>query len=123
MNVAVIKPEYDLFSQPPLKEAVRERDRSMRQVQVNAGAEFSRAARAFVLQYLALHSEASGEDITDACKAAGIVPPNDDRAFGPVFMRLIRDQLIAKTGECIRRKGHASAGGKLYALTKQSSTT
>lgn len=74
---------------------------------------FSARAQAFVLDYLARHGTASGEDITDACKAAGIVPA-DDRAFGAVYSTLSRRGLIVFAGFCARRKGHCTAGGRLW---------
>lgn len=75
---------------------------------------FSARAQAFVLDYLATHGTASGEDITDACKAAGITPP-EDRAFGAVYSTLSRRGLIVFAGFCARRKGHGTAGGRLWA--------
>lgn len=112
----MVKP--DLFNQPSMQAAVQERDIAMRRVQVSAGAEFSRRARAFILESLR-HGPRSGEDLTDLCKAAGIVPANGDRAFGPVYSKLLRDQLIVKAGACPRRKGHASEGGKIYQLKEE----
>jgi hypothetical protein len=76
---------------------------------------FSERAKAFVIQYLTERGTASGEDITDACKAAGIVPA-DDRAFGPVYSTLRRRSAIAFAGFCARRKGHGTAGGCLWRL-------
>ena len=76
---------------------------------------FSERARAFVLQYLRLHGASSGEDITDACKAAGIAP-EEDRAFGPIYSSLSRSGQIECTGFCERRKGHGTAGGRIWRL-------
>lgn len=109
---------YDLFHQPPMEVAIKQRDTVLVQVQVSAGAEFSRKAQEFVLKHLANNGATAGEDITDVCKQAGIVPPKDDRAFGPVFMGLLRNGFIRKVGTCKRRKGHATSGGSIYALNK-----
>lgn len=55
-----------------------------------------------------------GETLTDIAKLRGFVPA-DDRAFGSVFKRLLRDgaQVV---GTCPRVKGHGSSGGKIYGL-------
>lgn len=76
---------------------------------------FSERAQKFVLRYLREHQKSSGELITDACKLAGIVPV-EDRAFGPVYSRLLKLNLIHVIGLVPRRKGHGSLGAKLYAL-------
>jgi len=109
---------YDLFHQPPMEVAIKQRDTALIQVQTSAGAEFSRAAMDFVVSHLRANGATPGEDITDACKAAGIVPPKDDRAFGPVFMSLSKRGIITKVGACKRRKGHATSGGSIYELSK-----
>lgn len=72
-------------------------------------------ARDFVLDQLRQHGPSSGEDLTDAAKAAGITPP-DDRAFGAVFSFLSRKRAIEPAGFCERRKGHGTAGGRIWAL-------
>lgn len=73
---------------------------------------FTADAAAFMWAHLAL-GPASGEDLTDAAKAAGLIPP-DDRAFGAVFQMLLR-RGVRVVGQCPRRKGHGSAGGRIYA--------
>lgn len=110
--------QYDLFAQPPMEVAVKKRDAVLVTVQVKAGTEFSRRATAFILRYLSEQEgrRAPGEDITDACKAEGIKPLKDDRAFGPVYMALAKKGRIAKVGSVKRRKGHATAGGNVWKL-------
>lgn len=76
---------------------------------------FRERAAAFVLGYLAQHGISSGELVTDAAKLAGIKPP-DDRAFGPVYASLSRKGRIVSAGFCARRKGHGTAGGRLWRL-------
>ena len=76
---------------------------------------FTSAACAHILAYLAAHGKSSGELLTDSCKLAGI-KSSDDRHFGAVFQRLIRDGAIRWAGPCKRIKGHASRGGSLYEL-------
>jgi len=58
----------------------------------------------------------SGEDLTDAARRAGYCPP-DDRAFGAVFRAIINGGAIV-VGTCPRRKGHGSAGGKVYGVAR-----
>lgn len=76
---------------------------------------FRERAAAFVLGYLQQHGTSSGELITDAAKLAGIKPA-DDRAFGPVYATLARAGKIVAAGFCARRKGHGTAGGRLWRL-------
>ena len=80
-----------------------------------ANAGFREAAAAFICGYLAQHGVSSGELITDACKLSGIRAP-DDRAMGPVYAALARAKKIEPAGFCARRKGHGSAGGRLWRL-------
>ena len=94
------------------------RDEAMSAVAANAEDAtpgFTDRACDFVLAYLAQHGPAPGEQITDECKRAGIVP-HDDRAFGGVYMRLAKAGLIRKTGHTIRTKGHGCAGANIWAL-------
>jgi len=113
--------EPDLFSQPPMEVAIRQRDTAMLVVQVNAGEEFSRKAREHIVAYLKANGSASGEDLTDSCKAADIVPHND-KAFGPVYMSLSRAGVIEKdmsTPPGPRRKGHCSGVAWRWKLKSQ----
>lgn len=78
---------------------------------------FSDLACEFIEQYLrARQYPVSSEIITNACKAAGIVP-KDDRAFGGVYLRLSRKGVIQFAGHCERFKGHGTSGGRLWELT------
>jgi len=101
---------------PSLSEAQAERDRILPLIEEKAGEEFRDEAEGFVLRYLAAHGATAGETLTAACKQAGIVP-HDDRAFGPVYMRLARRGWIVKVGIVKRRRGHGTAGGQIWTLT------
>lgn len=103
--------DMDLFTQPTIEEARKMRDEAL----ARASAEFVRKAKDFVIKFLQ-NGPASGEDITDACKAAGIRPRND-KAFGAVYMSLSRSGTIVKAGHAQRRKGHASDGGNIWKLS------
>lgn len=81
----------------------------------NACPDFAARAAKHILAYLEENGESSGEDITDSCKKAGIVP-HDDRAFGAVYASLSRHKLIKPAGFCLRRKGHGTAGGRIWGL-------
>ncbi len=95
------------------------RDAAMAQVERNAGEEFRDKARAFVVEYLREHGSSSGEDITAACKAAGIVA-HDDRAMGPVYAYLAhpKRRTIEWCGSVRRARGHGATGGNLWQLTQ-----
>ncbi len=77
---------------------------------------FGMRARAAIVKHLAEHGPSSGEDLTDACRAIGLTP-KDDRAFGSAFGCLSRGKVIAVVGNCGRRKGHGTSGGRIWALS------
>ena len=54
-----------------------------------------------------------GEDLVNSAKFSGIRPA-EDRAFGPVFQKAIREGLIEPVGFAPRTKGHGTAGGRVY---------
>lgn len=73
------------------------------------------------LEFIAAHARQSkaedrftGEQLTNMMKLSGI-RPGDDRAFGPVFAKAIKQGLIAAVGFAPRVKGHGTAGGRVYA--------
>ena len=80
----------------------------------NAAPDFTRRACAYALTLIATRGPMSGEDIVDACRAAGYCPP-DDRAFGAVFKLALREGARV-VGLASRRKGHGSSGGKVYGV-------
>lgn len=94
-----------------------ERDAAMAQVAENAGPDFAKQFRAFVLEYLKTYTPSTGEELTTAAKAKGIVAHND-KATGPVIAALSREKLIMFCGIERRKKGHGSHGANLWALTR-----
>lgn len=107
-----------MSEQLTLADALKARDEAMQRVEENAeviSPDFSENAQRFILEYLLQHGESSGETLTNACLKAGI-KPHDDRAFGPVYMKLSRAGRIEKAGMCVRKKGHGTAGGNIWKL-------
>ena len=78
---------------------------------------FIDVACAHILAYLQAHGTSSGELLTDSCKLAGIRPV-EDRHFGVVFQRLMRNKQIRVVGFAARAKGHGSSGGKVWGVSK-----
>lgn len=76
--------------------------------------DFSRRAAAYMAAYLTAHGPTSGEDLTDAARAAGF-DAGDGRAFGRAF-QLLRDQHNAPIlrSDLPRKRGHGTSGGRLY---------
>jgi len=75
------------------------------------------AARAAVVELLADGQARSGEQLVDYCIRIGLVP-HDARAFGSVIARLSKAGAIEAVGYTERRKGHGTAGGRLWRATK-----
>ena len=84
---------------------------------------FSARAYTFIVAYVREQSarldSVPGEQVTMAARAAGITP-KDDRAFGAIYAKAIRQGDIRQgdirvVGACARVRGHGTAGGRLYA--------
>jgi hypothetical protein len=101
-----------------LEEAIALRDAMMDQSDRAAGEWFKENAQAFIIAYLRDHGPTPGEDLTDKCLQAGIIPGCDLRAFGGVYLSLSKRRIIHKTGTCLRRKGHATSGGNVWGLVE-----
>jgi len=102
------------FNFEPWSKAARGRDEGMDRVEKNSGQKFQDAAYEFLPAYLKrIGQPLSSEDLTDACKNAGIKPHND-KAFGPVILRLMRNKKIVRVGYGRRRKAHLSYGCAIY---------
>lgn len=96
-----------------LMTAKTEGRRAMEAVAENSGADFQHKAYEFCKRFFQERDKASSEDATDACIESGIRPA-DLRAFGNVYRRLERDGVIRFAGQCARRRGHGTSGGRLY---------
>ncbi|HEY9028798.1 MAG TPA: hypothetical protein VIP05_31200 [Burkholderiaceae bacterium] len=75
------------------------------------------AACAWVIAHLDRHGPTSGEDLVDGMKLAKI-QGHDDRCFGPVFQKLLREKRIERYGWTERRKGHGTAGGNIWRIVR-----
>lgn len=81
-----------------------------------AGPRFSERVADYFLAVLATRGPQTGEDLTDAARAAGFMPETD-RAFGAAFKRILRHGAEIDPNAVVhRRKGHGSTGGKLYRM-------
>lgn len=77
---------------------------------------FSVRVLAFIANFARMQMHGStflGEDLVNMMKANDIVPP-DDRAFGSLFAKAIRDGFITPVGSVARVKGHGAPGGQVY---------
>lgn len=86
-----------------------------------ADSAFADRAKAFILEHLKNFGPTSGEDLTQACKDAGIVPANDDRAFGGIFFSLSHpknSRIRCLRSDLPRRFGHGTSGGRLWGLVQ-----
>ena len=104
----------------PMELARRQRDRVVADLEKRAGDAFRLAAATFIESYLVQHGPTAGEVLVNECKDTGIKPPNgmDDRAFGPVFLRLSMRKVIRVCGSVPRLKGHATGGGNVWERVK-----
>ena len=75
------------------------------------------AARAAVLKLLGDGQSRTGEEIVDHCQGLGLVP-HDARAFGAVIGTLARRGKIEAVGFAARRKGHGTAGARVWRVKK-----
>ena len=100
----------------PMELARRERDRIASDLEKRAGDTFRAKAAAFIERYLDQHGPTAGEVLVNECKDAGLRPPlqMDDRAFGPVFLRLAHRKVIRVCGQVPRLKGHLTGGGNVW---------
>lgn len=108
----------DLFSQPPMELAIKQRDTAIILQAAANGEDFGRRSREFILNHLKEHGPTSGEALVIACKNNNILPASgDDRSYGGAFLSLSKRKLIYKAGSCKRSRGHATQGGIVWGLT------
>ncbi|HOW46105.1 MAG TPA: hypothetical protein P5305_01455 [Rubrivivax sp.] len=76
----------------------------------------AKAAGEFMLRHLRKHGPTSSEILVEVCRIAGY-KPHDDRAFGPVIASLARAGRMHQVGECRRRRGNGTAGGRIWGIS------
>ena len=104
------QPSLDFNVLPTPRAAKRQRDKAIEKIDPS----FIEAASARALQLLEMGGPMSGEHLTIAVKALGIVP-RDDRQFGAVYLSLSRKGLIERVGFCKRLRGNSTQGGSIWA--------
>lgn len=103
-----------------IQESVEAGERGMQLCLIKAQKQdpgFAQKAESAILLHLTAVGEASGEMLTDIAMAHG-ARPHDARAFGSVFKSMARRGLIRTVGYCLRTKGHATAGGRVWGLVR-----
>ena len=109
----LLQHEFRESAMDRLMEAKAKGRRAMQAVAENSGPDFQDKAYEFCERFFREKGKASSEDATEALIAAGIVP-HDKRAMGPVIVKLIGNNVIRFAGNCQRRFGHGTSGGRLY---------
>ena len=76
---------------------------------------FAARVASYMAALLTARGPMSGEDLVDAAKAAGFPGTGDDRCFGAAFTRLrLEHGAPILRSDLLRRRGHATSGGRLY---------
>lgn len=91
--------------------AIQARDAGIRQAIEHAEEErpgWSERAYAFLLEYARRHSEFISEDVSDAAIAAGEPQPPTLRAWGQIYRRAIKNDVIIQVGAGRSRRRNAS---------------
>lgn len=98
-----------------LEQARAEGKRASEAAAKKSGEQFQQIAYDFGVRFFRHHGTASAEDCTEALIAAGLRPKDVDlRAMGNVYRRLVEDGVVMFAGDCARRLGHGTRGGRLY---------
>lgn len=98
-----------------LERAKAEGKRASEAAAKKSGEQFQQIAYDFGVRFFRQHGTASAEDCTEALIAAGLRPKGVDlRAMGNVYRRLVDDGIVMFAGDCARRLGHGTRGGRLY---------
>jgi hypothetical protein len=99
--------QVDLFD---YEEGVRRRDAGISMAEEGAGEDWITAMDRIVREVASVRSELSSDDVWAAMVRAGIEPPDEPRAIGPVMMRAKAAGIIKPTGRFVateRASGHA----------------
>lgn len=107
------------MTQMDIFQAIAERDRAFSKIEcAKSYPDWKPIAGAFIVQFAHEHrgQEFSGEDISDAFAARGLLPPGDLRWFGPVIHAAKkRGVIVAIEGRTApRRRGNGTLGATIY---------
>lgn len=114
--------QLDLLDRVPLRgpvvmadaQAVGERMAQACEEKAERVADFDGAgAGRFIVGWLRRYGPTSGEALVNAAIEHGF-RPHDQRAYGGVFSRLSKAKEIRAVGYCLREKGHATGGGRIW---------
>jgi hypothetical protein len=86
---------FDERGLPSTEVAAARREAGMETAEASAGEEWNAEALGFIERYAQEHDELFVDDLWEA----GLTPPANRKALGPVLMRTARVGLIEKTGE------------------------
>lgn len=92
-------------------QAVEARERGMAQALEHAEREhfdWAEQAYGFLQTYARSHEEFISEDVSDASKVLNFPQPPTDRAWGSIYKRAIKNDLIIQVGTGRSRRRHAS---------------
>lgn len=85
------------------------RDDGIERAGNHAGQRWQRAARGYLLEYLATHAgRFLAEDVREFAEAQGLDLPPDGRAWGAVFQTAARQNVIRKVGYAPARSSNLS---------------
>jgi hypothetical protein len=107
------------FEAPPLQQARALGAEGMRRAEESASRtepQFRSRAEALIVEKLR-RGPASGEAITDFVRS--VLPMKDGRALGGAYLSMAHRGLIEQVGNCPRKKGHGTSGGKVWSLTER----
>lgn len=108
------------MNQTTIFDAIAQQEQAFKRIEkADPGAVWRSAAFAFVKLYARQNPhgmEFTGEDVVDEYARRGLIPPDDQRWWGPVLKKAGKEGVIvALDGRSApRRKGHGTSGAKVY---------
>lgn len=79
-------------------EAERQAVEGMNRALAHAGPSWANAALDFLKTYAATHGTFIGEECTSAARAAGLVCPRTEKAWGPLYRKAAKQGIIVQVG-------------------------
>lgn len=96
---------------PSLSQARAERNEGMRRAVEHADrtdANWSSQAYDFLVEFAKVNEQFISEDVSDASKEMGLPQPPTDRAWGSVYLKASKNEIISQVGIGRSRRRHAS---------------